>query len=218
MAEETSVGTLSMGSGRKRLQPMASKRYRLSDAECVDILRRIRWPERVVCLHCGSGDVILVERTYREAFGRWQCRTCRGFFFETTGSELGHSFLPIHTLFHVLECLADGESADDTESEVGLPRWSVRTLGPKLLACPVSRAVQQELLARRDGQAANGQGAGQQAVGAGDARARRLVPVGVEPTPPEPVRPDEARRELQAKLDRYYAGRILATPVPDARC
>ncbi len=192
-------------------------RYRLTDAECVDILRPIRWPERVVCLHCGSGDVILVQRTYREAFGRWQCRTCGGFFYETTGSELGHSFLPIHTLFHVLECLADGESADDTEAEVGLPRWSVRTLGPRLVACPVCRAVQQELLAQREALAADEQGAGQQAVGARGARARRLVPVEAEPTPPEPVNPDEARRELQAKLDRYYAGRILATPVPGAR-
>lgn len=184
-------------------------RYRLTDAECVDVLRRVRWPGRVVCLHCGSGDVILVERTYREAFARWQCRTCRGFFFESTGSELGHSYLPVHTLFHVLECLADGESPDDTEREVGLPRWSVRTLGPKLLACPVCRAVQREIMCQRQ------ERGGDEPAGGSDARARRMVRVEVEPAPKVPARPVPTPRQIQARLDRYYAGRILAVPAAD---
>ena len=34
------------------------KSFMPSDVECVEALREVRWAEELLCLHCGSRDVV----------------------------------------------------------------------------------------------------------------------------------------------------------------
>lgn len=70
----------------------------LSDAECAEVLRDVRWAAGLQCLYCGSSRV--VRRGWRKGFyQRYRCKDCGRWFNDKSGTVLAHSKLPLRVWF-----------------------------------------------------------------------------------------------------------------------
>lgn len=78
---------------RKGITVMEATRMFDTDAKAAAWFARNRWPEGVVCPHCGSRAI--TPRPSRKP-QPYRCRTCRKYFSETTGTLLHRSHIPLH--------------------------------------------------------------------------------------------------------------------------
>jgi transposase-like protein len=64
----------------------------LDEAKCYEVIRQLRWPDGVVCLHCRGGGVVRNGHDDRERHRqRYLCKTCKYRFDDLTGTVLaGH--------------------------------------------------------------------------------------------------------------------------------
>jgi transposase-like protein len=71
--------------------------FTLSDEECGDAWRRIRWPEGVKCIRCGldAGVIILKGARRRPGIILYKCRDCMYQFSDLAGTILQNSNQPL---------------------------------------------------------------------------------------------------------------------------
>jgi len=81
------------------------------DAECLDHLEWLRWPDGFVCPHCGSGG-------WKTATGDWSCAGCRRQVSVTSGTIFERTLLT--TGFAAGWCMANQKTAG--VSATGLQR------------------------------------------------------------------------------------------------
>ncbi len=67
----------------------------INDAKCFEVVRDLRWPEGVFCLHCGNEHVIKFGRDEtQEHRQRYHCKSCGRYFDDLTGTIFeGHHLL-----------------------------------------------------------------------------------------------------------------------------
>src|SRR3954465_470092 len=71
---------------------------RLDEAKCYDVIRQLRWPDGVVCLHCRGTGVVRNGHDDRERHRqRYLCKTCRYRFDDLTGTVLAGHHQPVST-------------------------------------------------------------------------------------------------------------------------
>jgi transposase-like protein/DNA-binding transcriptional ArsR family regulator len=70
-------------------------------ADCLQALRRSRWPDGVRCPNCDSADTIKKGTTSKEA-QRYKCHTCERKFNDLTGTIFAEHRLSIPEMFHIL--------------------------------------------------------------------------------------------------------------------
>jgi transposase len=68
------------------------------EEECVDVLRRIRWSDGVVCPHCSSRSVIRSGR-HLLLYQRYRCKDCGRIFNDKTGTVFEGSRIPLRVWF-----------------------------------------------------------------------------------------------------------------------
>jgi transposase-like protein len=88
-----------------------------SEAECRDHLRRLRWPQGVRCLRCGSDKVPWLENQKKH-----QCKSCRYQFSVTTGTIFHDTHLPLWKWFLAVYLIAEakkGLSANQLKRTIG---------------------------------------------------------------------------------------------------
>jgi transposase-like protein/DNA-binding transcriptional ArsR family regulator len=74
----------------------------LPDTEdCLQALRRSRWPDGIRCPNCGSVDVIKKGTTSKGA-QRYKCHTCERKFNDLTGTLFADHRLSIPEMFHII--------------------------------------------------------------------------------------------------------------------
>src|SRR5450631_1151913 len=113
-------------------------------------LERLRWPEGVLCVHCGAfGDAISkVEKTdtRRKAAappkrrkvarpGRYYCKECEGTFTVTVGTIMEDSHVPIHKwLYAFREFLSskNGLSAHQLHRSIGVSYKTAWYMGHRM--------------------------------------------------------------------------------------
>src|SRR3954467_9117584 len=70
----------------------------LDEAKCYEVIRQLRWPEGVVCLHCRDRAVVRNGHDDRERHRqRYLCKTCRYRFDDLTGTVLAGHHQPVST-------------------------------------------------------------------------------------------------------------------------
>jgi transposase-like protein len=70
----------------------------LDEAKCYDVIRQLRWPDGVVCLHCSSTGVVRNGHDDRERHRqRYLCKTCKYRFDDLTGTVLAGHHQPVST-------------------------------------------------------------------------------------------------------------------------
>jgi transposase-like protein len=84
---------------RKRARAMLIKLTTLLDeAKCYEVIRQLRWPDGVVCLHCRGTAVVRNGHDDRErSRQRYLCKTCKHRFDDLTGTVLAGHHQPVST-------------------------------------------------------------------------------------------------------------------------
>jgi transposase-like protein len=70
----------------------------LDEAKCYEVIRQLRWPDGVVCLHCRGTAVVRNGHDDRERHRqRYLCKTCKYRFDDLTGTVLAGHHQPVST-------------------------------------------------------------------------------------------------------------------------
>ena len=70
----------------------------LDEAKCYEVIRQLRWPDGVVCLHCRGTGVVRNGHDDRERHRqRYLCKTCKYRFDDLTGTVLAGHHQPVST-------------------------------------------------------------------------------------------------------------------------
>ena len=70
----------------------------LDEAKCYEVIRQLRWPEGVICLHCSGTAVVRNGHDDRERHRqRYLCKTCKYRFDDLTGTVLVGHHQPVST-------------------------------------------------------------------------------------------------------------------------
>jgi transposase-like protein len=70
----------------------------LDEAKCYEVIRQLRWPEGVICLHCRGTGVVRNGHDDRERHRqRYLCKTCKYRFDDLTGTVLAGHHQPVST-------------------------------------------------------------------------------------------------------------------------
>ena len=68
----------------------------LDEAKCYEVIRQLRWPDGVVCLHCRGRGVVRNGHDDRERHRqRYLCKTCKYRFDDLTGTVLAGHHQPV---------------------------------------------------------------------------------------------------------------------------
>jgi transposase-like protein len=100
---------------------------RLTEDEARGILEKIRWPEGIICVHCGSkniGKVEAVADSVRD--GLLQCKDCRNQFTVTVGTVMQGSHITLRQwvqAFHAMCASKKGISALQLQRNLGLKTY-----------------------------------------------------------------------------------------------
>ena len=107
---------------RKRAKAMLIKLTNLLDeAKCYDVIRQLRWPDGVVCLHCSSTGVVRNGHDDRERHRqRYLCKTCKYRFDDLTGTVLAGHHQPVSTWILGLYFMGVNLSNRQIAQELGL--------------------------------------------------------------------------------------------------
>jgi transposase-like protein len=75
-----------------------------SEKECIAYLEKLRWPEGLTCIRCGSTRVLVFNIRGRNRKGRhlYQCAVCRYQFSVTAGTVFHDSHLPLKKWFRAV--------------------------------------------------------------------------------------------------------------------
>jgi len=115
-----------------------SQNHHLNDTWCIEILRRIRWPEGVRCIWCDRREVRRHSKS-RDGRQRYKCGCDPGTFTDLTGTVFARSNLPLSTWFRCLRLMGQGLSTAKMARALGV-KWDTalhmrRRLGPALADC-----------------------------------------------------------------------------------
>ena len=70
----------------------------LDEAKCYEVIRQLRWPDGVVCLHCRGRGVVRNGHDDRERHRqRYLCKACKYRFDDLTGTVLAGHHQPVST-------------------------------------------------------------------------------------------------------------------------
>ena len=75
-----------------------------TDAKCRELLERLRWPNGVACLRCGSLGVSEIERR-----AQFDCNDCRYQFSVTAGTIMHDSHLPLRKWFMAIYLMCESK-------------------------------------------------------------------------------------------------------------
>jgi transposase-like protein len=80
-----------------------------SEAKCVKILRKLRWPHGIVCPLCGSKKVVKFS-PLRKIMHRYLCNNCHRTFNDLTGTIFENTKLDLNEWFYIARELQRGIS------------------------------------------------------------------------------------------------------------
>src|SRR4051812_1726581 len=70
----------------------------LDEAKCYEVIRQLRWPDGVICLHCRDRGVVRNGHDDRERHRqRYLCKACKYRFDDLTGTVLAGHHQPVST-------------------------------------------------------------------------------------------------------------------------
>lgn len=100
---------------------------RLTEDEARAILENIRWPNGILCAHCGSDDVTrIVAKSKKVRDGLIQCNECRGQFTVTVGTVMHRSHITLRQwvqAFYSMCSHKKGVSALQLQRNLGLKSY-----------------------------------------------------------------------------------------------
>lgn len=101
------------------------------EAWCWERLRSLRWPARVVCLHCHQRARRLFRRRHIQYY---RCGHCTRIFSDVTKTPFERSALPLSIWFRAVACLLMQETSTTRglARALGVERRTARTIKQRL--------------------------------------------------------------------------------------
>ena len=94
----------------------------LNETRCYELLRRVRWPQGVVCPYCGHARVTPHSKPARTPRRRYLCLGCRRTFTDLTGTPLARTHLRMSTWFLLLRLQGERRSTAELARRLGV-KW-----------------------------------------------------------------------------------------------
>jgi transposase-like protein len=112
----------------------------INDAKCFEVVRSLRWPEGVLCSHCGNEHVIKFGRDEtQEHRQRYRCKSCGRCFDDLTGTIFEGHHLPLRTWILCLYFMGLNLSNSQISKELDLNKDDVQKMATQLREGVVSR-------------------------------------------------------------------------------
>lgn len=89
-----------------------------SEAKCVKVLRKLRWPHGIECPLCGSKKVVKFC-PHRKVMHRYLCRGCTKTFTDLTGTIFENTKLDLREWFYIARELQRGTSINQITHDLG---------------------------------------------------------------------------------------------------
>jgi len=91
----------------------------LPDAEdCAETWRALRWPDGPECVECGSSDVAVQDWDYLSSLRRYQCRECRRWFNDRSGTFIESAKVRLPVWVYVLREMDKGRSINSISKDL----------------------------------------------------------------------------------------------------
>lgn len=120
-----------------------------SDAACFEQVRALRWPQGVVCPHCGVREVIKRGKDEVEAERqRYQCKGCSKRFDDLTGTVFEGHHQPLKAWVLCLYLMSLNLSNRQIADELGLNKDDVQAMTQQLRE-GVDKKKARQLVAQR---------------------------------------------------------------------
>lgn len=114
------------------IQPLRIQNL-VSNAQCYETVRALRWPEEVRCPHCESSDVIKRGKDESQPDRqRYDCKACTRRFDDLTGTVLAGHHQPLKTWIVCLYFMGLNLSNSQIAQELGLNGSDVQQMTEQL--------------------------------------------------------------------------------------
>ena len=112
---------------------MVNIRDLIDDAKCFQTIRDMRWPDRVICPHCSSGDVVKHGRDDTQPHRqRYVCHRCQRRFDDLTGTIFAGHRQPLKTWVLCLYFMGLNLSSLQIAKELDMDRNDVQAMVQQL--------------------------------------------------------------------------------------
>jgi ribosomal protein L37AE/L43A len=116
-----------------------------TEAQCVEALRRARWPEGFRCPRCGHGQASRFQRGHQTL---WQCGRCRHQTSLTAGTPMADTKLPLRVWWlaiYLVTQAKNGVAALELARQLGVCYRTAWRLKHKLMAAMADREAARRL-------------------------------------------------------------------------
>jgi len=105
----------------------------IDDAGCFEIVRELRWPKGVQCVHCGSAEVIKRGHDERQTCRqRYECKTCGRQFDDLSGTIFEGHHRPLRVWVLCLYFMGLNLSNQQIAAELDLGPDDVQVMATQL--------------------------------------------------------------------------------------
>jgi transposase-like protein len=112
----------------------------IDDAKCFETVRQLRWPEGVVCPHCGVGDVTKQGRDETQPERqRYRCQACQTKFDDLTGTVFSGHHQPLRSWILCLYFMGLNLSNEQIAHELDLDPNDIQIMSSQLREGIVTR-------------------------------------------------------------------------------
>jgi transposase-like protein len=124
--------------------PLINIKNLISDEQCYDAVRTLRWPDGVCCPHCESSDVIKrgMDETEPER-QKYSCKTCERRFDDLTDTVFSGHHQPLEVWVLCLYFMGLNLSNQQIAVELGLNKDDVQAMTEQLRNGIVQKKVHQ---------------------------------------------------------------------------
>ena len=112
----------------------------IDDAKCFETVRQLRWPEGVVCPHCGASDVTKQGRDETQPERqRYRCQACQTKFDDLTGTVFSGHHQPLRSWILCLYFMGLNLSNEQIAQELDLDPNDIQIMSSQLREGIVTR-------------------------------------------------------------------------------
>ena len=120
-------------------------RPQLDEVWCYVVLRKMRWPNGIICPYCGRRKVTTHSKFATTSRRRYLCLGCRKTFTDLTGTPFARTNLSLGKWFLCLRLIEEGRSTSELAKELGV-KWDTaahiqRRLNSPELVCKLYNMV-----------------------------------------------------------------------------
>ena len=111
---------------------------RFNECRCYDMLRKMRWPNGIICPFCGQPRVTTHSKSTGNSRRRYLCLSCRRTFSDLTGTPMARTNLSLEKWFQSLLLIGEGLCTSELAKEIGV-KWDTAAHMQRIVGMALGR-------------------------------------------------------------------------------